>query len=181
MPIFQTFLPGAESLHLVESLKPPKLRQNAFAGIHVLSFFHLLTSNTTTRFSTDEGAKAQITVPRSRVRCPRYQPALIRQKCRSEACQSPAQFYSTFSWLVSSNTTTSLPYIIHLCCKQKAGKLSKQNNFLPEDKPLRTSAQILIPIHPASWTELPSNWSQQKSITQGFTPLVQLVHSWYTS
>ena len=135
MPIFQTFLPGAESLHLVESLKPPKLRQNAFAGIHVLSFFHLLTSNTTTRFSTDKGAKAQITIPRSRIRCPRYEPALIRQKCRSEACQSPAQFYSTFS-----NTTTSLPYIIHLCCKQKAGKLSKQNNFLPEDKPLRTSA-----------------------------------------
>lgn len=85
------------------------------------------------------------------------------------------------SWLISSNTTTSLPYIIHPCCKQKAGKLSKQNNFLPEDKLLRTSAQILIPIHPVLWTELLSNWSQQKSKTQGFTPLVQLVHSWYTS
>lgn len=169
-------LPGSTLVRLCPSSKHsslgPQISLASTEGIHwdrsALTLY-LLTSNTTTRFSTDEGAKAQISIPRSRIWCPRYQPALIRPKCRGKACQSLAQFYSTFSWLASSNTTTSLPYISHPCCKQKAGKLSKQNNFLPEDKLLRTSAQILIPIHPISWTELLSSWSQQKSIRRVYS------------
>lgn len=166
--------PEAECLHTAKSLTFPCLSRRHLLG-YIGSHSYACSPLTGQPSSVQAGgAKAQITTTEAEQSAP-----VVNQPWNAGMRESSStEILFNLLRAFCSNTATTL---YNSCCKQKAGTPSKQNNFLPEDKSTRTFAQLAIHIHSISWMGIPTQSATQEEQDTGFTLLIQLARSRYTS